>query len=168
MSALRLNLGCGPVKMEGWVNVDFDESVHPDLVADIRHLPLDDGVADSLFASHVLEHFGWDEPVLEEWHRVLKSGGEIVVIVPDIIGVHRLWKEGAGWGEANTPVDLAYVNATAFGAHLLGPQWADASHTHRQIFVEDMLVERMRPLFPDAHEIRSRSIGETGVMGRKP
>ena len=163
---MKLNLGCGPDHMPGWTNVDYDESLKPDVVADLRHLPFDDGVATHVFASHVLEHFRWDEPVLEEWHRVLRPGGEIVVIVPDIIGVHALWKKGAAWG-AGTPIDLAYVNATAFGARVLGGMWDVPGQEHKQIFVEHMLLERMLPLFPGAQEIVPRSEGEVAVMGRK-
>lgn len=164
---MKLNLGCGPVHMDGWTNVDYDESQGPDVVADLRHLPFEDEVAEQVFASHVLEHFRWDEPVLEEWRRVMRRGGEIVVIVPDLFGVHALWKAGAVWG-IGTPIDLAYVNATAFGAHVLGGVWDVPGQEHKQIFVEHMLLERMLPLFPDAREIPSRSQGEVAVLGTKP
>jgi hypothetical protein len=77
-------------------------------------------------------------------------------------------------------MDLTYVNATAFGANLLAeadPQFAVYSgpgHEHKQIFIEDMLEERMRAAgFEDVRqvaqcEVRPAVPGETMVQGRKP
>lgn len=47
------------------------------------NLPFKDGVLDWVGSSHFLEDvFEW-EPVLREWTRVLKSGGYLVIMVPD-------------------------------------------------------------------------------------
>lgn len=175
---LKLNLGCGPVHLPGWVNIDSALAEEPDVVADALHLPYEDDTVDAIYASHLLEHFAHDAPVLEEWHRVLRPGGVCVVVVPDIIGVVRAWRRGMSWG-GEREIDLTYVNATVFGGHLLGVErFAGEGHVHRQIFVEDMLVERMRPLFPDARQVpavelgltyrHACQIGETMVAGTKP
>lgn len=48
-----------------------------------RNLPFKDGTVDVLFSSHLLEDFEDWWPILREWSRVLKSGGHLIVIVPD-------------------------------------------------------------------------------------
>jgi SAM-dependent methyltransferase len=53
--------------------------------------PIGDGVYDFLLASHVLEHVANPLRALEEWRRVLRPGGAMLVIVPDRRGTfdHR-------------------------------------------------------------------------------
>lgn len=85
MSEVKLNLGCGPKRLEGYINVDL----HVD--ADLKHnllepLPFEDGSIDEVLASHLLEHFSYAEShtVLKDWVRVLKHGGKLRIIVPDL------------------------------------------------------------------------------------
>lgn len=42
-----------------------------------------DGVLDYLYSSHVLEDFTTTVPILKEWARVVKKGGNVVVYVPE-------------------------------------------------------------------------------------
>ena len=37
---MKINYGCGETKLEGFVNIDIEESVEPDLVCDVRKAPL--------------------------------------------------------------------------------------------------------------------------------
>ena len=171
----KLNLGCGPVHLDGFVNIDFDEDEKPDLVADVRHLPYEDGAVGVIYASHVLEHFGHEEPVLEEWFRVLAPGGVAVVIVPDLFATYLMRNRAdTGWGENfKNPIDTAYINAVCYGGYLLGPPYDREGQVHHQIFLFDMLAERMRAVFPDAREVKrcdwtECSLGECMVMGTKP
>lgn len=88
---LIADLGSGPVspymRDEGAV-VTFDvrEDVKPDVVCDIRRLPVPDQTFDIVFSSHTLEHFSWTsvDKVLKEWSRVLKVGGELRIVVPNL------------------------------------------------------------------------------------
>ncbi len=85
--AIRVNIGCGSKLLDGYLNCDFDDNYSgqkPDVVCDIRELPFDDGFADEVLAVHVLEHFYiWEaEDVVNEWVRVLKPGGKLVIEVP--------------------------------------------------------------------------------------
>jgi len=85
-----LDVGCGEYSPHHGdydvVRVDIDPEVKPDILADVRNLPLPDREFDVVFASHVLEHFGfkWTKNVLKEWIRVLKVGGELQIVVPNI------------------------------------------------------------------------------------
>jgi ADP-heptose:LPS heptosyltransferase len=91
-----LDLGCGP--WEAWphfISVDnFDEyrgvvdprtdrHWRPDIVSDATDLSLfADRSLDFVFSSHLLEHLGDYEAALEEWWRVIKVGGHLVLYLP--------------------------------------------------------------------------------------
>jgi len=86
MSGLRLNLGCGMDRLDGYINVD--RFGVPDLRHDLEVVPWpwpDDSVSEVLL-KHVLEHLGRDTMVyLEIWkelYRVCQDGATIRIVVP--------------------------------------------------------------------------------------
>ncbi len=85
---LRLNLGSGIDYKPGFLNIDlFDTSA--DASWDIRKLPLNNGSVSQIVAYDVIEHIGYDDiiPMFKEWHRVLKNGGEVIILTPDMVSV---------------------------------------------------------------------------------
>ena len=83
---MKLHVGCGTKKMQGWVNIDSVAACQPDLVHDITTpLPYADLSADEVLAEDILEHFDkyMRFVVFHEWARVLKTGGTITIQVPD-------------------------------------------------------------------------------------
>lgn len=46
------------------------------------HLPFDSNSQDYVYSSHCLEHVTDYSGTIEEWHRVLKPGGYMIIIVP--------------------------------------------------------------------------------------
>lgn len=78
---MKLHLGCGRKKWDGFLNVDLKDSDHD---CDIRQLPFEDESSEEIHAIHVCEHFLITEivPVLEEWRRVLKQGGLLCIELP--------------------------------------------------------------------------------------
>ena len=95
-TGLRVNLGSGPTRVDGWLHVDagFDRDLFQDLG---RPLPLPSGCASMVFTEHVLEHLGYPDPArlfLSEAHRILESGGHLRVIVPDAFKIVRAYAEG--------------------------------------------------------------------------
>lgn len=84
---MKLNLGCGYNKLDGYVNVDHDVLCKPDVVADLEErLPFDDNSVDEIILNHVLEHLGQTTKsyfaIWKELYRVLKGGGELKITVP--------------------------------------------------------------------------------------
>ncbi|MCG3204073.1 MAG: hypothetical protein KCHDKBKB_00776 [Elusimicrobia bacterium] len=85
-----VDIGCGSANYflpEGDpIRIDLDERVNPDIIADARQIPLEDEFADVVYSSHLLEHFSFRETVsvLREWERILKVGGKLKIIVPNL------------------------------------------------------------------------------------
>lgn len=86
---IKLNLGCGTTMLDGYVNIDTieNEFIKPNVKADItKTLPYESNSVDEIFASHIIEHFRvWQlKEVLNEWRRILKIGGRLVIECPDL------------------------------------------------------------------------------------
>ncbi len=85
---MRLNLGCGYDKRDGWVNVDSVAACAPDQVVDLERLPWPwpDNVVDEVLMKHVLEHLGADTGtylgLIAELWRVCRHGAEVRIVVP--------------------------------------------------------------------------------------
>jgi predicted SAM-dependent methyltransferase len=82
---VRLHLGCGNIRLDGFVNVDWRATGATDLVCDIRRLPYPDGSVQRIETYHVLEHLSHADALdaLREWHRTLVPGGRLVIECPD-------------------------------------------------------------------------------------
>ena len=83
----RLHLGSGDHRIEGWINVDRDAAMPVDVAADLtRDLPMRSGSVDLIHSEDFLEHV--DEAagkhVIAECHRVLRAGGVIRILTPDL------------------------------------------------------------------------------------
>jgi hypothetical protein len=90
-----LNLGCGNVKYEGWVNADFynfhdaisKRQAIPDWMLDLtKPIRCSDAYWHGIFCEHTLEHLSYAECVLalSEMHRILRPGAWLRVVVPDL------------------------------------------------------------------------------------
>lgn len=76
----RINLGCGPKKIEGFVNVDVNPLFKPDRIADLNKFPwpFEDDEFDHIVAKDVLEHLGETSSdfikVMKELYRISHNG----------------------------------------------------------------------------------------------
>ena len=89
-----LNLGCGGRYHKDWINIDFNSS-GPDV---IKHnlclgIPSPNEDFDVVYHSDILEHFpkSYAPEFLKECWRVLKPGGIIRVVQPDLEQIVRLY-----------------------------------------------------------------------------
>lgn len=131
---LKLHLGCGSRHIPGFVHIDAVHWPHVDIVSNVDRLPLDDGVASMIYASHILEHFDRRQylEVLDEWYRVLAPGGLIRVSVPDFAAcVAEYHLSGIADG------------LTGLVGLVMGGQ-RDAYDFHKMIFDERSLTEALR------------------------
>ncbi|BBK39780.1 hypothetical protein STAQ_48580 [Allostella sp. ATCC 35155] len=85
---MKLNLGCGSRKLEGFLNVDNAAHCDPDLLVDLEQLPwpFESGSASEIVLSHVLEHLGQSPAVylgiVREIYRVCAPGALVRIAVP--------------------------------------------------------------------------------------
>lgn len=120
---VKLDIGCGPNKKEGFIGIDQFPMEGVDVVMDVRkeHLPYDDDAVDEIYASHFLEHLTALERVhfLNEAYRVLKHGGTMTVITPH-------WASNRAYGDFThqwPPVsEMAY--------YYLSKAWRDTNAPH--------------------------------------
>lgn len=83
-----LIVGCGEFRHAGWLHIDVhaDDRVRPDVVASVLDLPFADDSFDRVYMGHVLEHLERDDVTvaLAEVGRVLRPGGELMIVGPDL------------------------------------------------------------------------------------
>ena len=93
----RLNVGCGPHHMPGWLNADLNVGPGIDLVGDIRTgLSLDTGSIQYVVAMHMLQDLPYpDIPVaLRELQRVLMPRGVLRLGLPDLDKAIQAYRTG--------------------------------------------------------------------------
>jgi hypothetical protein len=84
-SPLRLDLGCGKSKKEGFLGVDRRKFEGVDVVADLNGpWPWADSSVEEVHMSHILEHFTGIQRVhiFNEMHRVMQAGAKATIITP--------------------------------------------------------------------------------------
>jgi len=87
MSRLCVNIACGASYVDGWVNLDYLPSSPAVTKANLlESLPLKSASVDILYSSHFVEHIPRQRLnlFLMECYRVLKPGGGIRLVLPDL------------------------------------------------------------------------------------
>ena len=85
---LKLNLGSGDKKIDGFVNLDKFDTFYPDYVHDLEVFPypFSDNQVSHILMSHVLEHIGQNPDVfnniMKELYRITCNNGLIDIVVP--------------------------------------------------------------------------------------
>ena len=83
---MKLNLGCGGLRIPGFVGVDLRPGPGVDVVVDLASFPwpFPDSSVDEVVAWHVMEHLVGNDfsRAVEEIARILRPGGLLYVKVP--------------------------------------------------------------------------------------
>jgi SAM-dependent methyltransferase len=150
----RLNWGCGGNARRGWINADRTAGPGVDLVADIREgLPIESGTIDYAVGVNTLQELTYSElaPALVELLRVLRPGGTLRLVVPDLdAGIRAYTKHD---DRVLVAPDQVRSRGGRFIAHLL-----EFGHS-RTLFTSDFLEELLADAgFVDVTPCRS---GET-------
>ena len=108
-----VNLGCGARYINEWINIDFLSSEENVISHNLLEgIPLKDNFVDVVYHSHVLEHFSKNqgEFFIKECHRVLKKGGLVRIVVPDLeqIAIHYLMNLNTAIDEDNELNEAKY------------------------------------------------------------
>jgi hypothetical protein len=95
-SARPVNLGCGGRFRSGWLNLDLGQSSSEVVSWDLRRgLPVEPGTTPFVYSSHMVEHLTPRdaESILRDVFRVLRAGGIVRVVVPDLASLTRHYLE---------------------------------------------------------------------------
>jgi len=96
----KLHIGCGPLALPGWINIDNKRYKGVDKVLDVtrrRGLPFKD--VSFVFAEHFIEHLPYDKALglMRECRRVLRDDGVLRLSTPNLDWVwFTHYKLGAG------------------------------------------------------------------------
>jgi predicted SAM-dependent methyltransferase len=92
----KLQIGSGPKLHPDWLNADLEPRSQKCVYLDARRpFPFEDESFDYVFTEHMIEHASYEEGlhVLSESYRILKPGGKIRVVTPDLEALLGLLKE---------------------------------------------------------------------------
>ncbi|MGP0098980.1 MAG: class I SAM-dependent methyltransferase [Terriglobales bacterium] len=156
---LKLNIGCGTAGLEGWVNIDNSPSILlsrlplgrrifklPDWPSGVRRvdvrkrIPFPDSSVSCIYSSHTFEHFTYEESlaVSRECFRVLKPGGILRIVVPDLEILVRDYLSDT----ANPMASHRFISRL-----LLTANFRDIVHAgahHKQMFDSRSLLHMLR------------------------
>jgi predicted SAM-dependent methyltransferase len=103
----NLHLGCGTKYLPDFVNIDGNLFNKLDLWLDVRNgLPFASNSVYSIYSTHMFEHFYADELdlLLRESARVLKPGGGVRLIVPNLESAIKAYSQDrSAWFEDHFP-----------------------------------------------------------------
>jgi SAM-dependent methyltransferase len=120
MSKVYLNIGSGqrPFKPP-FLNYDVQpEYVQPTLAAGCNWLEdpftLEHASVDIVVLHHVLEHFGCGEAddLITFYHRLLKPGGSMIISIPNVRSLARMWLMGG------SVMDTQLFMTNIYGAYM--------------------------------------------------
>lgn len=137
---LRLDLGCGKNKREGFTGVDsidFGQDITHDLT---KPWPWADESVDEVHCSHFVEHLKADERIhfVNELYRVLKNGCKAQIIVPH-------WASCRAYGD----LTHQWPPVSEFWFYYLSKEWRDQNAPHNDGYTCDFQATWGYAMRPD-------------------
>lgn len=147
---LRLNIGCGPHRIEGYTGVDLLPGPAVDIVAPADKLPFKDEEVDEILAEHLIEHLTYFQfnKAMAEWYRVLKPDGLLTIECPDLLGLCKQFAD-----DSTNEYDryITYKGYWPIIAHLYGHQRGkneaeEMSQVHKSGYTREHLQDVLNGL----------------------
>lgn len=81
---MKLNIGAGPIYLEGWTNIDISHQYKQDVYGDVLNMDFND--VDIIYSSHCLEHLEVKDcqKTFSLFYKWLKPGGILRFSVPSL------------------------------------------------------------------------------------
>lgn len=76
-------------KFDKYIKLDINPNGKPDILGSVESIPLEDNHVDSVISTQVLEHVKNPQKAVEEFYRILKSGGHCLVTAPQLNELHE-------------------------------------------------------------------------------
>ena len=164
---MKVNLGCGDRVVDGWTNVDYALGARLTRVPLVRTLnrrlrifnvewdsrivlhdlktrfPWSDSSVAVAYSSHTLEHFDKADgrSFLSECHRVLRPGGIIRIVVPDLHVIVVDYLEGRlRADDVVGALEVLPVHAASAVKNKFA-RFTQSAHTHKCMYNTPRLVE---------------------------
>jgi predicted SAM-dependent methyltransferase len=155
---LKINIGCGLSGAPGWCNIDNSPTIPlsrlklgrrffrtPAWPNDVRRydvkkgLPFANRSVSCIYSSHTFEHFSWAESlaVARECFRVLRPGGVLRIVVPDLQLIAREYLRDSDPMASHRFVDRLLLS------HTIRDLFHRGAH-HSQMFDESSLIALLR------------------------
>lgn len=151
----KVNVGAGMDIRDDYINLDHRALEGIDVVADVLDMPFREGTLQEVFTSHVVEHFVQKdlEKILQYWFALLKKGGSLRIITPNIEDMAKKYAVGeVSWEE---------FRSVALG----GQDYAsDYHYNHFSIQSMQALISRVLPEAKFSVVAASRRNGECFEM----
>lgn len=130
---IKLDIGCGKQKQQGYVGVDRIKFDGVDVVLDVgkEPWPWEDESVSMVYSSHCIEHLEAMERVhvVNEMYRVLKKGCCAQIIVPH-------WSSCRAYGD----MTHKWPPISEFWFYYLSKQWREQNAPHNDMYICDFEV----------------------------
>ncbi len=105
-NGLRLDIGCGFNKKNGFIGIDRSKEVGADYVLDIEKepIPFDDSTVTEIHCAHLVEHLPDLISFMNECHRVLTPCGTMTILAPYYTAIQA----------SQDPTHVRYINERTF------------------------------------------------------
>ena len=145
----QLHLGCGAIRLEGWVNIDIDRGAHPDIRVDLRGgLPATRRSITYIFSEHVFEHLTLNDGVrlLADCQCSLVKGGVMRIAMPDLEQLvdryqrdwrDQTWLDDPAYREIDSPANMLNFAMRSWG-HLYLYDFAELERRLREAGFEKL------------------------------
>lgn len=121
-----VDIGCGARSInKDILRVDIDEKVNPDIICSGDELPFKDSEFDFVCSIHTFEHFKDQKKTLTEWLRIIKKGGVIGIIHPDITYTQKQKPVEDNQGLKENPYNFHYHEQTPESLKKQLLEWSD-------------------------------------------
>lgn len=142
----KVQLGCGGHPFDGWLNIDINRAVRPDVRMDLRGgLPAPSSSVAFIFSEHVFKHLSLEDGcrLFADCHAALQAGGVLRIAMPDLRYIVERYMDGryVGQGGPEAQEDPVYRGIDS-AARLLN--YALRSWGHVYLYDFDELSLRLR------------------------
>lgn len=173
---MKINVGCGKQTWDGFFCVDAVKHPKATRDPDLLHkfhfgldgdlltpLPIPDGHAEEVHAYHFIEHvYRWEAPaLLSEFRRLLKSGGLLVLELPNLEAACRNMLHGLGDQMVMWPLYGDPTHRDPYMCH----RWA-YTPASMSALLQEVGFEQITSARPQTHGARSNR--DMRIEARKP
>jgi predicted SAM-dependent methyltransferase len=139
---MKLHLGCGNTRLEGYVNYDIISGPAVDKTGPIDNLDIADGTVKEILTEHMIEHLTFEEfnRAIVEWYRVLEANGCLVVECPDLLGVCKEFVEANLYNQYSSFKGYWPLIAHVYGHQRGKTKEEKLSQVHRSGYTEEYLT----------------------------